>query len=129
MDYLLGATQTGGSSVTLIPAGTSPGKASFRTPDHTLLTPEMVEFTVQGGTPLNAKDPGVARTGLKISFASRQVGEGCCDAKAGAVIVDLGVRWNLNQPETVVDDIVAHLRGIVYSAEFEDAITKGILPS
>lgn len=128
MEYLLGATQAGGTSVTLTPAGTSPGKASFRTPEHTLLQPEMVEFTIQGGTPLNAKDPGVARTGMKISFASRQTGEGCCDVKAGAVVADLGVRWNLNQPETVVGDVIAHLRGIVYSVEFENAVRKGILP-
>jgi hypothetical protein len=87
-----------------------------------------VEFTTSGGVP-SGTNPGVARTGVKISFADRQVEEGCCTVQAGAVIVDLGVRWSLNQPDTLVDDVVSYLRGIIYTAAFVDAIKKGILPA
>lgn len=124
----IGATLTGGSAVSLSSAGMSPGKSVFTTPDHTRLTPETVEFTVSGGNP-TASDPGVARTGMKISFASRTEEEGCCTVKAGAVIADLGIRWNLTQPGTVADDVIAYLRGLVYTTQFADAVKKGIIPA
>lgn len=128
MNLLIGATQTGGSSVTYSPAGSQPGKSAFVTPDHTRLTPHTVEFTASGGTP-SGSDPGVARTGMKITFADRQVTEGCCTVQTGSVIVDLGVRWSLNQPDTLVDDVIDSLRGLVYTTEFENAVKKGVLPS
>jgi hypothetical protein len=55
--------------------------------------------------------------------------EGCCTVKAGAVIVDVNFRWNLNQPEAVADDVIAWLKGLVYTTAFSDALKKGILPS
>lgn len=128
MNITIGATLTGGSTAVLSPAGNSGGKSTFVAPDHTRLTPETVEFTTSGGVP-SGTNPGVARTGVKISFSDRQVEEGCCTVQAGAVIVDLGVRWSLNQPDTLVDDVVSYLRGIVYTDAFVDAIKKGILPS
>jgi len=73
--------------------------------------------------------PGVARTGLKISFAKRDTPAGCCDPRVGAVILDLGVRWNLNQPESLVDDVIAYIRGLVYTTAFVDAVKKGVLPT
>lgn len=128
MNVTIGATLTGGSVVALSPAGVAPGKSTFVSPDHTRLTPETVEFTTAPGTPQNT-DPGVARSGLKISFASREMEEGCCTVKAGAVIVDVNFRWNLNQPGTVADDVIAYLKGLVYTTAFSDAMKKGILPS
>lgn len=128
MDITIGATLTGGSSVTLAPAGNLPGKSTFVAPAHARLTPHTVEFTASGGTP-SGDNPGVARTGMKITFADRQTAEGCCTVAAGAVILDLGVRWSLNQPDTLVDDVVSYLRGIVYTVAFVNAIKKGILPT
>jgi hypothetical protein len=127
-NVLIGATQTGGTSTSLSSAGISPGKSMFVTPDHSRLIPETVEFTVSGGNP-TAVNPGTARTGLKISFANRTVEEGCCTVTAGSVIMDLGIRWDLSQPETVVDDVIAWLRGVVYSTQFADAVKKGVLPT
>ena len=75
MDVTIGATLTGGSTVALTPAGISPGRSVFTTPDHTRLTPETVEFGATGGN-VSAQDPGTARTSMKISFASRVTEEG-----------------------------------------------------
>lgn len=126
LNVTVGATLTGGSTVTLVSAGVSPGKSVFVTPDHTRLTPETVELTSSsGGTVSNP----TARTGLKITFASRVEEEGCCTVKAGAVRVDMGVIWDLSQPDTLADDVIAMLRGLVYTTAFADAVKKGILPN
>lgn len=126
MDVTVGATLTGGSTVALKPAGVTAGKSTFVTPTHTRLAPRLVEMTIGGaGTGANP----VARTGVKITYSDRNVEEGCCTVQEGSVIVDLGVRWSLNQPATLADDVVALLRGLVYTTAFVDAIKKGILPS
>lgn len=126
MDVTVGATLTGGATVALSPAGISPGKSVFTTPDHTRLEPQTVEITVgQAGSP-NAPQ---ARTGLKVSFASRVEEEGCCTVKAGSVVADLGVRWDLSQDADLADEVLAMLRGLVYTTAFADAVRKGILPS
>lgn len=128
MDVTVGATLTGGSTIVLAPAGFQPGKSAFVSPNHDRLVPETIEFTSTQPAP-SAKDPGIARTGVKISFASRVEEEGCCTVKSGAVILDLGVRWSLSQPETVVDAVLGLFRGLVFTTEFNDAVKKGILPS
>lgn len=128
MNVTIGATLTGGSVVALTPAGISPGKSTFVGPGHTILEPESVDFTF---TPpkTTSSDPGTSRTGMKVSFANRTESEGCCTVQAGAVIVDLGVRWNLNQPTTLVDEVISYLRGLVYTTAFVDAVKKGVLPT
>jgi len=123
-----GATLTGGATTVLSPAGITPGKSTFVGPDHTRLVPNTVDFTVSGGNPIGS-NPGVARTGVKISFANRLTEEGCCTVKAGSVIVDLGVRWSLDQPSSLVDDALDFLKGLVFSTAFEDAVKKGVLPA
>ena len=119
---------TGGATVALSPAGNVPGKSTFVGPNHTRLVPNTVEFTASGGVP-SGNNPGVARTGVKIQFANRLTEEGCCNVKAGSAIVDLGVRWSLDQPVTVVDDALAYLQGLVFSTAFIDAVKKGVLPA
>lgn len=128
MNINTGATLTGGATTVLSPAGLTPGKSVFTGPNHTRVEPNTVEFTVSGGNP-SGNNPGVARTGMKIAFANRLTEEGCCTAKAGSVIIDLGVRWSLDQPETLVDDAIAYLRALVYTTAFEDAVVKGVVPS
>lgn len=124
----IGATLTGGTDTTLSPAGLSAGgKATYTTPDHSRLAPEVIDFLVTAPTP-SKTDPGVARSGLKIAFASRTTEEGCCSVSLGTVIVDVNFRWPLSQPESVVDDAIAYLKGLVYTTAFEDAVKKGILP-
>jgi hypothetical protein len=125
----VGATLTGGTDVVLSAAGLSAGgKASFVTPDHSRLEPRLVDFVVKAPT-TTKNDPGVARTDLKIAFANRLQEEGCCTVQAGTVIVDASVRWPLGQPESLVDDVIALFRGLVYTAEFADAVKKGLLPA
>ena len=125
----VGATLTGGTDVVLSSAGLSAGgKASFVTPDHSQLEPRTVDYTVTKPTTTKT-DSGVARSAVKIAFANRVEEEGCCNVQAGTVIIDVGVRWPLSQPDTLVDDTIAMLRAIVYHASFSDAIKKGVLPS
>lgn len=125
----VGGTLTGGASQTLASAGsTQPGKASFVLPSHTRLAARTVDFlsTAARTTPT---DPGVARGGLKITFSDRQTEEGCCNVQAGSVIIDLGVRWSLNQPESLLDDAIEELQALVFNASFIAAVKSGILPS
>jgi hypothetical protein len=124
----VGGTLTGGATVALSPSGIQAGKSVFVTPDHARLTPQIVQFTTTAPV-TTAKDPGVARSGLQISFAGRVTEEGCCTVQQGAVVLDLGLRWSLNQPVELVDDVIDLLRGIVFNASFKDALVKGILPA
>lgn len=136
MNVTIGATLTGGSTAVLTPAGLSAGgKASYTTPEHTRLTPRVVDFLVSAPvSPQVTKKnpnpaPGVARAGLKISFANRTTAEGCCDVQQGTFIVDLGVRWPLNQPETLADDAIEYIQGLVFTTAFVNAVKLGTLPT
>lgn len=135
MNVTIGATLTGGSTAALTPAGLSAGgKASYTTPEHTRLNPRVVDFLVsspvqQQATKKNPNpDPGIARAGLKVAFANREASEGCCGTQLGSVIIDLGVRWSLNQPETLADDAIDYIQGLVFTTAFVDAVKKGTLP-
>lgn len=124
-----GGTMTGGTTVTLSPSGLyAGGKASFTTPDHSRLVPQTVDFLVRQATP-QGTNPGTARSGLKIAFANRETTEGCCDVKAGTVIIDVDFRWPLSQPETLVDAAIDYLRALVHTTAFADALKKGVLPT
>lgn len=124
-----GATLSGGSVVALTNRGTSSGgKVSFVTPTSSQLEPQVIDFLMKAPVS-NSSDPGVARAGLKIAFASRTEEAGCCTTKTGTVIVDLEIRWPLSQPDTVVDDVISYLRGLVYTQAFVDAIKLGNLPA
>ena len=123
-----GGTQTGGTTVALSPAGkTANGKASFVLPTHTRLAAREVDFTVAAAKTTNA-DAGVARAGAKILLANRTESPTCCSVKAGSVIVDIGIRWSLNQDESLVDEAIDLAQAILYSKAFADAIKKGLLP-
>lgn len=125
----LGATLTGGTDTTLVSAGLSAGgKASFVAPGHTQLTPHMVDLMVTAPT-VTKTDSGVARSGIKVSYASRTAEEGCCTVQLGSVIFDVSARWPLSQPESVIDDALAMLKALVYTQAFADSIKQGILPS
>lgn len=121
----LNPTLSGGTAVLLKPSGVTAGKSAFVTPSSTRLAPRSVEMTASGSA---SGDNPIGRTGVKITFADRTVEEGCCTVREGAVIVDLGVRWSLNQPEALATSAIAHLRAIVNSAEFESAVLTGVLP-
>lgn len=124
----VGGTMTGGANVVLSPAGLVGGKSSFTTPSHSRLTPQTVDILMTPAKTTSA-DPGVARGGLKITFGDRQTAEGCCTVQQGSVIIDLGVRWSLNQPEALVDDAIELLQGLVFNSAFIDAVKKGTLAS
>lgn len=124
----VGGTLTGGDSVNLTFIGLTGGKASFVSPDHTRLAGRQVDVLASPAK-TTAADPGVARGGLKITFSDRQTSEGCCTVTQGSVIIDVGVRWPLSQPEALVDEAIEYLQALVFTQSFIDAVKKGILPS
>ncbi|DAD50914.1 coat protein [ssRNA phage SRR5467091_9] len=128
MNVTIGASLTGGSSVALSPAGVTPGRSTYVAPGHTRLEPKTVEF-YSSAPVTTAANPGVARSGMKISLASRTSEEGCCTVQAGFVAFDIGFRWHLNQPESLVDDAIEYLQGLVFTAGFANAMKAGILPT
>lgn len=124
----VGGSLTGGASVALTYAGNVPGtKSQFVTPDHTRLAGRQVDI-YSNPAKTTASDPGVARGGLKVTFSDRTAEEGCCTVQQGSVIIDVGVRWHLNQPEALLDDAIEYLQALVFNASFIDAVKKGILP-
>lgn len=125
----VGGTLTGGASQTFTYAG-SPvaGKVSYVSPTHGRLTPRQLDLTMSQATTTQT-DPGVARSGAKITYGDRLVEEGCCSVSQGGVIIDLGLRWSLNQPSTLVDEAIEALQALVFNASFIDALKKGILPN
>lgn len=127
MDLNIGATLTGGTSQAWTKQTTSGSKATFVSPAHTRLEPRLLEVGVAGGDVLNSA-PGVARSTFKVTFASRGVDEGCCSATPGNVIFDGALRWNLNQPETLAEDVLDVVRAFVYTTEFENMVRKGLMP-
>lgn len=125
----VGATLTGGTDKTLSFSGMPlAGKSSFVAPGSTRLAPRTVDFLTN--VPVTTKtDAGVARGGLKVTFSDRLVEEGCCTVQAGSVIIDVGVRWSLNQPESLVDEAIQYLQGLVFTQAFIDSVKKGVVPT
>lgn len=125
----VGGTLTGGVSETLSYVGSSNGsKVSFATADSTRLAPRHVDF-YSNPARTTSSDPGVARSGLKVTVSDRLTSEGCCTVSAGSVIIDVGLRWSLNQPVTLVDEALELLQSLVFSTEFIASIKSGSLPS
>lgn len=122
-------TISDGTTVVLTPIGSNVvGKASYVTPAHSRLAQRQIDFLVtQART--TPTDPGVARGGLKVTFGDRQSSESCCTVQQGSVIIDVGVRWSLNQPETLADDAIAYLQALVFTPEFIQVVKRGVLPN
>lgn len=129
MEIFINPTVTGGTSTQLSYAG-SPvsGKTSFTAPDHSRLSPRVVDFSANVPR-VTANDPGVARAALKVTFADRVQNEQCCSVQAGSVIIDVSVRWALNQPEALLDDALAYTRGILQTDAFTRLAVDGVPPS
>lgn len=123
-----GATLTGGATVALSPAGVQPGKSVYVAPGNSRLAIRRVEFSATTGSS-NGKDLGTARSGMKITFADREADDGCCTVKQGAVIIDLGLRWDLSQSEASAEAVLAYLQGLVFTTEFHDLLVKGNVPT
>jgi len=120
---------TGGSTVALTPAGiTAPGKSTYTIAGHTLLNPKTVDFFTTRPKTQNTS-PGTARNGFTIRLANRVTEEGCCTVEAGTVIIDVNVRWPLNQPQTILDDAVKYLQALVNNSAFVSQVSSGVLPT
>lgn len=122
----VGGSLTGGSTVVLHPAGVSAGGTSYVTAAHTRQKQELIQFSQSAN---GSQQAPVARTGLKITLADREVAEGCCTVTEGSIIADLGIRWNLNQSVTQAQRMLDLLRATVSSTQFGEAFLKGLLPT
>lgn len=120
-------TMTGGTAVNLKGAGWNNGTSTFVPPDATRLSPTLIKIGTSGGNVL-AQEVGIAKTSLQVSKASRGDDAECCTARPGSVVFDLGVRWNLNQPQSEAEDALSIFLAVVNSDEFRDAIVNGLLP-
>lgn len=129
MNLNTGATLTGGATTVASPAGIQPGRSQFVLPTHSRLTPQTIDFTSSTPVIRDANKPGTARAGAKITIGNSEESEGCCTVVAGTVIFDIGLRWDLSQPESVVDTAIADLRALVYTTAFETLCKKGIVPT
>ena len=124
----VGGSMTGGATVVLTPSGLSAGgKASYTTPNHTRLEPQVIDFLVKQAT-TTKDDPGVARSGLKIALASRSTEEGCCGVTAGTIIFELSCRWPLGQPEALVDSAFDYMQALLFNQSTIDGLKLGTLP-
>lgn len=129
MNLTEGATLTGGSTVAYTPAGSKPGGVSYVRSTHTMAHPQRLQITarVEGESKTSL---GTARGGVQFVFADRQASEeGCCSLASGVVQLDMGTRWDLSQPESVVNEVIAAVRAFVYTNEFAALFKKGILPT
>jgi hypothetical protein len=95
-------------------------------PGHSRLSARTVDFTKTDPVVTN-KEPGVARGGIKIAISDRLTEEGCCTVQAGSVIFDIGMRWNLNQPEANVDTSLALLQALLFNTAVISGIKTGVL--
>lgn len=131
-DIKIGATQSGGTTVTLTNLGGNTGsETAFGLPSNSRLTPRIVKvFT---NTPVkNAKTGEMtrARGGLRLIYGNRFQEESCgCTVIEGNIIADVSVSWPVDQPAVVVDDVIAAIRGLVYTDAFVNAIKVGSLPA
>lgn len=123
----VGGTLTGGSSLVLTRGNTVGQKAMFYLPSHTRLSLREVDFVAQPASTTD-KDAGVARASAKVVLANRIESEACCNVKSGSVILDIGIRWSLNQDSALVDEAIDIGEAVIRSDAFKDAIIKMFLP-
>lgn len=125
----IGATQTGGTDLVLTNTGDNkPGEVVLSPSTSTRLLPKVVKLFTN--TPVTSgTNPGSARAGLRVILASRVTEEGCCTVTPGTLTIDLSVNWPLSQPESLVDEGIAQIRGLVFSPEFVALVKSGRLPT
>lgn len=124
----LNPTITGGTDAIYTYAGYTNNRHTFVSPDNTHLSPQRLEISAQG--PVSTKQSiGTASATQKITFGTREESEGCCGVIDGYVVGDLKLRWNLTQPESVLDDAIVALRAWVNNPLFVQAIKTGVIPT
>lgn len=123
----IGGTQSGGTNKVMQFAGMANGVASYVSPDHTILAKQSLTVSISNANATDKKMP-TAETRFVFSSVNTSSEEGCCSNVVGGSMFDLKMRWNLNQPQTSVDDTLKYLQGLVFSAEFKNALVKGLYP-
>lgn len=127
-DLMLNPTITGGTTTTLAYVGEKALQQVYLWPNSTHLAPN--ELVLGNTKPVPSKQsPGIARSKVRTTKATRVATEGCCDVQIGDASIETNVRWYLNQPESVLDSVIAEHRAYINSAHFVVAIKQGLFPS
>lgn len=123
----IGGTQSGGTSKTLTPAGQdNSGRVRYAFPEHTALTQRLLVVGVKA-QPVSKTSLGTQEATVDISLKDSATSESCCSTVAGGVFINVKMRWDLNQPESLVDTALDYLQGAAFAAFLEDAIKKGLI--
>lgn len=123
----IGGTQTGGTAKTLASAGMdSSGRFRFVFPEHSALHQRVLTVGVKA-QPVTKTSLGVQETTVDFSLTDASASEGCCSTVSGGVYVNLKLRWDLSQPDTLVDTALEYLQGAAFAAFLEDAIKRGVV--
>lgn len=129
MQIQRGATLTGGSTVTYSKAASGLNESVYVGPNHTRLSADVVKVTV-GTTPAKGSAPSFGRSGFSVERSVPQETEGCCTVAVNSARIDMGVRMVLaDGSETLVDEVVATIRALVYHADFATWVKTGTFPA
>lgn len=129
MQIQRGATLTGGSSITYSKAASGLNESVYVGPDHSRLTADVIRVTV-GTTPAKGSNPSFGRSGFSVERSEPQETEGCCTVAVNSARIDMGVRMVLaDGSETLVDEVVATVRALVYHADFPAWVKSGTFPA
>lgn len=127
MSITIGGTQSGGVSTALTPAGQDQsGRYRFALPTHSALNQRLITVGVKTISPTKDNLGSVEET-VDLSFANAEPAEGCCTIATGGVYINLKVRRSMNQPESLVDDILDVLQGVAFATFLKDGVTKGLV--
>lgn len=127
MSITIGGTQSSGTSTALTPAGQDQsGRYRFALPTHTALNQRLITVGVKTQSPTK-NDLGFVEETIDLSFANAEVVEGSALNTLGGVYVNLKIRRSMNQPDSVVDEILDVLQGIAYSSATADGVNKGLV--
>lgn len=123
-----GGSRTGTTDIAFTSVGGSPvNQTILRAPTDSRLLPRQIKFITN--TPnTSSTNPGNARSTVRFVLGNRVESETCCDVKAGTVTVDLVVNWPLNQPDSLVDELISWLQGLAYNSALPSLIKNGVLP-
>lgn len=123
----IGGTQSGGTSKTLVPAGSdTSGRVRFAFPEHTALSRRMMTVGVKT-QPVTKDSLGAQEATVDFELTESGPSETCCSTQTGGVYVNLKIRYSLNQDATLVDTALDYLQGAAFATFLEDAVKKGLI--
>jgi hypothetical protein len=123
----IGGSQTGGTSKTLTPAGIdASGRYRFAFPEHAALSQRLMTVGVKS-QPVTKDSLGSQEASIDFVLSEAAPSEGCCTVQQGGVYINLKMRYNLNQPESLWLTAIQYLQGAAFAGFLEGLLTKGVV--